>query len=208
MTTPQTLTSIKVNFLSHVLLTMVLLPSIRQAPGPRIICTTSCMQYLGQWDLANANSGRLSYPNNKLYFQTWLTELQYQLSIQDHYKHITVLGVHPGYVQTNIWHPLTDTKPKSWAERMLDFLLKYFGIDAQQGSLAITNGATAKECGVEARKLQVGGGNGKELYMNRTWKETPMPQTIHPECRREIWEYVNKKLTLQEKKLLEDFDTY
>jgi len=198
----------QVNFLSHVLLTMVLLPSIRQAPKPRIICTTSCMQYLGKWDLANANKGELGYPNNKLYFQTWLTELQCRLLIYANYKHITVLGVHPGYVKTNIWHRQTESTSKSWPERVMEFFLKYVGIDAQQGSLAITNGATAKECGVEVRQLQAGKMGGKDggMYMNRIWKEEPIPQTTNPECCWKIWEYVNKELKLEEKGLLKDFD--
>ena len=199
----------QVNFLAHTLLTMYLIPSIRQSPKPRIICTTSCMQYQGKWDLSNANLGNLGYPNNKLYFQTWLTELQYRLSIRPIYKHITVLGVHPGYVKTNIWQPPAGTTSKSFPERAMEFFLKYLGIDAQQGSLTITNAATSKECGVEVRNLQAGKLGGKEggMYMSRIWKEEPMPQTMNPECRLEIWEYVKKELKLEDRGLLKDLDT-
>lgn len=72
------------------------------------------------------------------------------------YKHIMIQGVHPGYVKTNIWvAPQTtisenttqqNTRPPkmramSWLEWSLRVLLRYYGIDAQQGSLAITNAA-------------------------------------------------------------------
>jgi NAD(P)-dependent dehydrogenase (short-subunit alcohol dehydrogenase family) len=195
-----------VNFLAHVFLTMILLPSIREARNPRIICTTSCLQYLGKFDLANVNSGINGYPNNKLYFQAWLTELQYRLSIHANYKHIAVLGVHPCYVKTNIWHPPQENTSVSFPDWVLNGLLKYVGIDAQQGSLAITYAATAKECGLEARKLHVGKESGKDMYRSRIWKEEPMPQTMDPEHCWKIWEYVNKELKLEEKGLLKDFD--
>lgn len=60
----------QVNFLSHVLLTKILLPSLARASSPRITCTTSCIQYFGTFNLSNANSGKSAYKNNKLYFQT------------------------------------------------------------------------------------------------------------------------------------------
>jgi len=44
-----------VNFLSHVLLTLRLLPSLAKAEAPRIVCTTSCFHYLGIFDLTNFN---------------------------------------------------------------------------------------------------------------------------------------------------------
>ncbi|CZR65191.1 uncharacterized protein PAC_15091 [Phialocephala subalpina] len=186
----------QVNFLSHVLLTKILLPSLARTPSPRITCTTSCMQYLGTFNLSNANSGKYAYQNNKLYFQTWLTELQAQMSARDRYKHIVIQGVHPGYVKTNIWVSPSPEKSKNtgWLKWSLNALLKYVGIDAQQGSLAITYAATAPDWGLEriTAKGKVVGGGGR--YCNRIWEETPMPQTRDPDCRRKIWEFVSEEL--------------
>jgi hypothetical protein len=66
------------------------------------------MQYFGTFDLSNANTtaDRRSYLHNKLYFQTWLTELQFQLSSTPKLSHIAIHGVHPGFVNTGIWTPL------------------------------------------------------------------------------------------------------
>jgi hypothetical protein len=167
------------------------------------------MQYLGIFDLANANKGGVqSYPHNKLYFQTWLTELQARMLENDKYKHIVAHGVHPGYAQTNIWVPIQppeETKSqKSWIDWLLNFLLQYVGIVAQQGSLAITNTATSPDWGLQQQTPNNGekvGGDGAR-YSNRIWDETPMPQTKHPECRRRIWDFVSKELKLEEKGLL------
>lgn len=202
---------VQVNFISHVLLTLTLLPSLAKASQPRIICTTSCMQYLGIFNVNNANSGKNAYPNNKLYFQTWLTELQSRMSKCDSYKHIVIQGVHPGYVKTNIWGTGKNKNSLSWLEWTLAVLLKYIGIDSQQGSLAITYAATAKEWGSQYRvsnasnKLSGGGGR----YSNRIWDEQPMPQTKNPECRHQVWEFVSKELKLAESSLLNGlvFDT-
>lgn len=65
----------QVNFLSYALLTLCLLPSLAKAPSPRVICTTSCIHYLGRYDLSNAIAGGNAYATNKLYFQIWLSEL-------------------------------------------------------------------------------------------------------------------------------------
>jgi NAD(P)-dependent dehydrogenase (short-subunit alcohol dehydrogenase family) len=165
------------------------------------------MQYFGVFDLANANSGRNAYANNKLYFQTWLTELQARMEKHAKYKHIMIQGVHPGYVKTNIWvAPQTtisenttqqNTRPPkmramSWLEWSLRVLLRYYGIDAQQGSLAITNAAAAVD-------LASGG-----RYTNRIWEEKPMPQTMHPACRHQVWQFVSEELLLEDRGLLNE----
>jgi len=190
----------QINFLSHVLLTLTLLPSLAKAPSPRILCTTSNMQYLGVFNLEdNANKGLdIAYPNNKLYFQTWLTELQSRLAKNEEYKHIVVHGVHPGYVKTNIWNPET----KSVGEWVLTKLLPIFGITAQQGSLCIVNGASSPALALENLKPDPKDGIVGAKFMNRIWECTPMPHTRHPECRRMVWDFVEKELNLGEKGLI------
>lgn len=196
----------QVNFLSHVLLTLSLLPALAQAPAPRVLCTTSNMQYLGVFNLANANKGGdVAYPNNKLYFQTWLTELQARLAQNPKYSHIVVHGVHPGYVQTNLWNPLTkdNVKVMSFAEWLLAKLLPYVGIDAQQGSLCIVNAASSPALALEKLKPDPQDGIVGAKFMNRIWEYTPMPQTRHPGCRNMVWEFVDEELKLGENGLLE-----
>jgi NAD(P)-dependent dehydrogenase (short-subunit alcohol dehydrogenase family) len=188
----------QVNFLSHTLLTLSLLPSISRAPHPRIVFTTSSMHYLGTYDLSNANIGRDAYANNKLYLQIWLTELQLRLLQHPDYEHIVVHGVHPGFVKSGIWRPLKEasaavrvTDPLSW---LLVALLGWFGIDSRQGSLAIVNAATSSELGLKADGVDEFRGGAK--YLNRVWEEEASPYTRHPASRKEVWDFIVGELDI------------
>ncbi len=204
----------QVNFLAHVLLTLRLLPSLARAPAPRVVCTTSCFHFLGKFSLANfngelANTGAKDagfYQNNKLWFQVWLTELQRRLLQHDELKHITVNGVHPGYVNSGIWNP---NYKAGWLSNIKIGIAKnlacFLGIDEQQGSLAILNAATGLEAGPDPEVQGVGekGGLGGGRYFNRITEETPMPHTKDPDCRQRVWRKVNEELKLEEKGLLD-----
>jgi len=134
----------QVNFLAHTLLTLRLLPSLARSPAPRIICTTSCFHYLGAWDMNNWNgqpgddykdANVAYYQHNKLLFQTWLTELQARMGRDARYKHVTVNGVHPGYVNSGIWKIVNPEE--GWVPWVVDKLLAYMAnwiaITPQQG---------------------------------------------------------------------------
>jgi NAD(P)-dependent dehydrogenase (short-subunit alcohol dehydrogenase family) len=204
----------QVNFLSHVLLTVRLLPSLARAPAPRIVCTTSCFHYHGKFNVSNFNNelgltgteGVGFYPNNKLYFQVWLTELQRRMLQHEQYRHITINGVHPGYVDSGIWIPNTEG---GWFTRLKTRVAKasahFLGINPQQGSLAILHGATSFEAGPDPKVQGVGekGGKGGGRYFNRIWEETPMPHTKDADCRQRVWRKVNDELKLQEAGLLD-----
>lgn len=204
----------QVNFLSHVLLTMSVLPSVAKAAEPRIIFTTSCFHYPGKFELDNWNgekpgSGGLGgvqfYQNSKLALQTWLTELQHKCATTDGYRHITVQGVHPGYVNSGIWN----MNNKGWGETAKEVLLKtlawFLAINPQQGSMAIVHAATAAECGPDPKVQGVGKEGGKSgRYWNRVWAEEPMPHTRDPDCRCRVWRKANEELKLQDKGLLKD----
>jgi NAD(P)-dependent dehydrogenase (short-subunit alcohol dehydrogenase family) len=206
----------QVNFLSHALLTLRLLPSLAQAEAPRVICTTSCFHFLGKFNLANfngelgpkyaGNEGVSYYQNNKLWFQVWLTELQRRLLLHEKYRHITVNGIHPGYVASGIWHL---NNSSSWFTAVKTTVVKiaayFLGINEQQGSLAILNAATAPEAGPDPAVQGVGDpkGKGGGRYFNRIWEETPMPHTQDQDCRQRVWRKVNDELGLKEKGLLD-----
>ncbi|KAF2088892.1 NAD(P)-binding protein [Saccharata proteae CBS 121410] len=201
----------QVNLLSHVLLTLRLLPSIARAPAPRIICTTSCFHYLGKYDLSNFNGelglagteGVHYYMNNKLWFQIWISELQARLLARPAYTHITVQGVHPGYVNSGVWN--LNNKNAWWKVFFLKCAAWVLGITPQQGSLAITVAATSVDAGADPDIQGVGekGGRGGGRYFNRVWEEEPMPHTKDSDARLRVWRKVNDELKLQEKGLLD-----
>jgi NAD(P)-dependent dehydrogenase (short-subunit alcohol dehydrogenase family) len=204
----------QVNLLSHVLLTLRLLPALEKAPAPRVICTTSCFHFLGRYDLTNFNAehgasmaeGVRYYQNNKLWFQIWVAEMQRRLLQHEQYKHITVNGIHPGYVNSGIWN-LNDEK--SWLTPVVTGVVKvmayFLGISTQQGSLAILNAATSADAGADPAIQGVGteGGKGGGRYFSRTTELEPMPHTKDADCRQRVWRKLNDELKLEEKGLLE-----
>jgi NAD(P)-dependent dehydrogenase (short-subunit alcohol dehydrogenase family) len=137
----------QVNFLSHVFVTLALLPSLAAAEQPRILCTTSCYHYAGNFNIANWNGQPGDegivlkyYQNNKLNFQIWLTEFQRRLLQHEQYKHITINGFHPGYVNSGIWN-LANAKT-SWIAWFLQYFLQilayFIAITPQQGSVPLS----------------------------------------------------------------------
>ncbi|KAL4861756.1 hypothetical protein BDV12DRAFT_179807 [Aspergillus spectabilis] len=197
----------QVNFTSHVLLTLRLLDSLAQSPEPRIVCTTSCFHFLGKFDLDHFNweDGKVgsSYGNNKLYFQTWLSELHHRLLASDKYKHITVNGINPGYVNTGIW---TNPLPEIGFTIGYPFfraLATFFAITTQQGSLSIVYVATSPEFGPNPDVQGVGvlGGKGGGHYINRIWEAEAMPYCSDKEARLALWEKVSTELKLKERGL-------
>lgn len=192
----------QVNFLSHTLLTLSVLPSIARASSPRIICTTSCMHYAGTYDLSNANAGGKTYSNNKLYFQIWLSELQLRLLRHPDYDHVILHGVHPGFVDSGIF--LFDNDPDRMPKNAglffwtLTKLLGLVAIDSQQGSLAIVNAATAPELGL---RRDAGGDEfrGGARYFNRLWEDDPNPYTRDATSRKEVWDFILSELDSSKK---------
>ncbi|KAL4802194.1 hypothetical protein BDV18DRAFT_167053 [Aspergillus unguis] len=193
----------QVNFTSHALLTMRLLDSLAKAPEPRIVCTTSCFHFLGKFDLDhfNGEAGMQGNPygNNKLYFQTWLVELHNRLLNNNKYKHITVNGINPGYVNTGIWNnPRPDVSQNldRYGYVFFQWLASWVAITPQQGSMAIVYAATSEEFGpdVEVQGVGTGRGKGGGHYINRIWDAAMMPHCTDQETRKRIWTKVAEEL--------------
>lgn len=201
----------QVNFLSHVLLTLSLLPALAKAPEPRIVCTTSCFHFLGKYDISNFNGGKglgriggvQYYQNNKLYFQIWLTELQHRLLQHEQYKHITVNGSHPGYVNSGIWN--IAGSGGWWKSYFMKCFAWMLGIDPQQGSMGMIYVATAPECGPDPKTQGVGTSEGKGggRYFSRIQELEAMPHCRDRDARLRVWRKVNDELKLKDKGLLD-----
>lgn len=185
----------QVNFLSHTLLTLLLLPALAKAAAPRIVYSVSCTHYLATFDHGRLDSKQ--YSSNKLYLQIWLTELQARMAAHPAYRHIVAHGVHPGFVYSGIWNGLDDKdrvhRVVAWG---LTRLLELVSIDSQQGSLAIVHAATAVDCGLNAEDDELRGG---ARYFNRIWPDEPMPHMKSASCRTEVWDCVAGRLKLQER---------
>lgn len=208
----------QVNFISHVLLTLRLLPSLAKAKEPRVVCTTSCFTFLGKYDLSNWDGtgckGVDFYANNKLYFQVWLTEMNQRLlrSSKPGYKHITINGVHPGYVNSGIWTFAVGKGPfallEMAARAFLQWLASLLAITPEQGSYTIRHVATSLEAGPDPGLQGVGevGGKGGGRWFNRIWEQPNMPHNLDEDARSRVWRKVNEELHAKEKGLLDGLE--
>lgn len=204
----------QVNFLSHVLLTFRLLPSLAKAKEPRVVCTTSCFTFLGKYDLNNWDGtgcrGVEFYANNKLYFQVWVTEMNQRLlrSKNPDYNRITINGVHPGYVNSGIWEFTGDAGALAFIMIFISKILKYvaslLAITPEQGSYTIRYAATSIDAGPNPAKQGVGeiGGKGGGRWFNRIWEQPNMPHNYDEDARLRVWRKANEELKAKEKGLL------
>lgn len=184
----------QINCLSHTLLTLLLLPALAKAEAPRITFSTSCMHYLT--DLKFDSLVLRRYNTNKLYLQIWLTELQVRMAAHPKYNHIVAHGVHPGYVNSNIWSGVDEAARVHWVPWVLTKSLEYVAINSQQGSLAIATAATGTQFGLRA---DGGDFRGGARYFNRIWPQEPMPHTRSASCRKQVWEFIASELGFQDR---------
>ncbi|RMY93208.1 hypothetical protein D0862_09282 [Hortaea werneckii] len=194
----------QINFLAHCLLTFLLLPFLAQTSDPRIVCTTSNLQFfasvdvLEHFDSSGLRSGDSLYGNNKLFLQIWLSELQHRLSRaeKEEYRRLQIDGVHPGTADTGIWHrqdtAVEGSGLNSWLKRLPDRVFKRFAslsiISPEQGAYAIVNAAVKpREEGGKGRAGEVGSGGGGGKYFNRIWETEPMPHCSDARTREFVW---------------------
>lgn len=207
----------QVNFLAHCLLTFLLLPSLAQTSDPRIVCTTSNLQFfasvdaLEHFDSFGLKSGDSLYGNNKLFLQVWISELQHRLdrAEEEEYRRIRIDGVHPGTADTGIWHrqesPMEGNGVNGWLKRLPDRAFKRLAslsiIPPEQGAYAIVNAAVKpREEFDEGRAEGKGRGGGK--YFNRIWETEPMPHCSDPRAREFVWRKTLEELQAYDKDLV------
>ncbi|KAI6836702.1 hypothetical protein KC340_g3952 [Hortaea werneckii] len=213
----------QINFLAHCLLTFLLLPSLARTPDPRIVCTTSNLQFfasvdaLEHFDSGGLRSGDSLYGNNKLFLQIWISELQHRLdrAEEEQYRRIRIDGVHPGTADTGIWHRQDTAVDRSgandWLKRLPDRAFKWLAsfsiISPEQGAYAIVNAAIkAREEVEEGRAEGTGGGGGK--YFNRIWETEPMPHCSDPRTREFVWRKTFEELRAYDQDLVSRFPSF
>ena len=118
--------SFATNHLAYYVLTLLLLPALRAAPGARIVCTASRAHRQGRIDFGNLQrDGMSGYAQSKLANLLFVRRLAQLLGGED----LTVNALHPGYVATRfaagggaIWRAL------------LRSLMKVVAITPEQGA--------------------------------------------------------------------------
>ena len=91
------------NFLSHFLLTRLLLPALKAAPKPRVVNVSSEAHRSGRMDWDDLEIERGRYSGYKAYANTKLAQILFTRELARREAGITVNAVHPGAIATGIW---------------------------------------------------------------------------------------------------------
>jgi NAD(P)-dependent dehydrogenase (short-subunit alcohol dehydrogenase family) len=94
------------NYLGPFALTMLLLPSIKQIPGSRIVTVSSSASNQGKIEFDNLQSERVYKPMFQAYAQSKLADLIFSQELQRRLKAVVSpvfsVAAHPGYAVTNL----------------------------------------------------------------------------------------------------------
>jgi retinol dehydrogenase-12 len=90
------------NFLSHVLLTRLLLPTLSRGTRPRVVSVSSEGHRTGRIDWDNLELER-GYGGFRAYANSKLAQILFTRELARREPGITVNAVHPGAISTNIW---------------------------------------------------------------------------------------------------------
>jgi len=91
------------NFLSHFLLTRLLLPALKAAPKPRVVNVSSEAHRSGRLHWDDLEFERGGYSGYKAYANTKLAQVLFTREFARRESGIAVNAVHPGAIATGIW---------------------------------------------------------------------------------------------------------
>src|SRR5271168_4472744 len=133
------------NYLGPFALTGLLLPSIKQRVGSRIVTVSSSASKQGKIDFDNLQSERVYKPMMQAYAQSKLADLVFSLELQRRLKAvgspILSTAAHPGYAVTNLQADHLRPGLKILITMMKPFLSQ----DAERGALPTLYAAVAPE---------------------------------------------------------------
>jgi NAD(P)-dependent dehydrogenase (short-subunit alcohol dehydrogenase family) len=133
------------NYLGPFALTMLLLPSIKQVAGSRVVTVSSSASNQGKIEFDNLQSERVYKPMFQAYAQSKLADLIFSLELQRRLKAvgspILSTAAHPGYAVTNLQADHLPPGLKILITTMKPFLSQ----DAAHGALPTLYAAVAAE---------------------------------------------------------------
>ena len=153
MAPPHTLTKqgfeiqFAVNHLSHMMLTLMLLPLLSQSAGSRVVTVTSGAQYMGKinWDDLH---GEKKYDRWAAYSQSKLANVMFALELDNRLRDtgnkLSSLIAHPGLARTNL-QTTSQLSNNSWQDSFVYKLMDPLFQSASMGALPQLLAATSPE---------------------------------------------------------------
>jgi NAD(P)-dependent dehydrogenase (short-subunit alcohol dehydrogenase family) len=133
------------NYLGPFALTMLLLPSIKQIAGSRVVTVSSSASKQGKIEFDNLQSERVYKPMFQAYAQSKLADLIFSRELQRRLKAvgspILSTAAHPGYAVTNLQ---ADHLP-SGLKILITMMKPFLSQDAAHGALPTLYAAVAEE---------------------------------------------------------------
>ena len=133
-----------VNHLAHMLLTLELLPMLKEKKNSRVVTVTSGVQYFGriQWDDLQ---GKLKYDRWASYAQSKLANvmfgLELNLKLKENNSKTSSLLAHPGFARTNLQRNSVKAN-QSWSEELAYKIMDPMFQSAKMGALPQIAAAT------------------------------------------------------------------
>ena len=131
----------QVNYLSHFLLTNLLLDMLKASSPSRIINVSSAMHVGADIDLEDLNGRKKKYSALSAYSRSKLANLlfTYELARQLNGSGVTVNAVHPGLVKWNLGRGGRSFSSRVWR------IVNFFGSSPEKGAATIVYLATSPE---------------------------------------------------------------
>ncbi|MFJ8943521.1 oxidoreductase [Streptomyces sp. NPDC102395] len=139
-------TQFGVNHLGHFALTGLLLPTLLDTPGARVVTVSSMAHLLGNIDPHDLNSERryrrwIAYGRSKTANLLFTHELARRLDAAG--AEVTAAASHPGYAATNLQTAGVRAEGRRRAERLVEAGNRVFAQSAEAGALPSLYAATA-----------------------------------------------------------------
>ncbi|MFM9102895.1 MAG: oxidoreductase [Cyanobium sp.] len=174
------------NHLGHFVLTLLLLPLLRQAPAARVVHVTSGAQYFGRINFEDLQGERrydrwAAYSQSKL--ANVMTAMELQERLQAEGSGVLSLAAHPGLARTNLQPAsvaLNGSRLEAFAYRLMDPLFQ----SASMGALPQLFAATAPQASAAGHygPDQLGGMKGHPTAVRIA------PAARDPQQRRRLWQ--------------------
>jgi NAD(P)-dependent dehydrogenase (short-subunit alcohol dehydrogenase family) len=141
-------TQFGVNHLGHFALTGLLLPTLLDTPGARVVTVSSTMHAMANIDINDLNSERkygrwTAYARSKTANLLFTHELARRLAALG--SDVVAAAAHPGYASTNLQTTGPRMEGRKASERFMEIGNRFFAQSAEAGALPTLYAATAPE---------------------------------------------------------------